>query len=241
VGVRIQIILATTVAPTNTDQLTAWSTFAAAVVALLLGLGFFEWLRHWFWRPKFTVSLRLEPPDCHIIEKIAQVSLGSNIPLPINIPPSFPYRSFYCRLSITNVGGRRANDVEVRMTGLFTQDAAGAPTRDSDFLPMNLTWSHRNTLLLPALYRDLPSHCDLCHFDHLSGSALMEFDTEVTPNQVGPERWPTKKPPGKYRTQIAVVADNASPSYHNVDIEFTGQWYDDPIEMAQRGLRVTLA
>jgi hypothetical protein len=238
-----------TLQPSVTDAVTAWSTLAAVVVALLIGLGARDWLRHRLWQPRLGVTIRPGPPDCHIIETEirALANLGGMALLPSgaiamqSITGTHSFPSFYCRLRVENTGSRMARQVHVRMTKLWRYSDDGVAAEDQDFLPLNLKWSHLNDITLAALYPELPQHCDLCHVVHEDPDrSLMDLDTQVTPNQVGPDRYPTRKPPGRYRAQLALYADNVKPIYKNVEMYFTAEWYDDAEQMAQRGLHVTV-
>ena len=211
------------------DGLTAVGTFLAVVVAL--GLAGWEWIRRRIWRPELDVVVEPRSPDGQII-RVGGVG-GS-------------YWAFYCRLQIHNTGSRRAHGVQVRMIRLV--DGSGPSKGDADFVPMNLVWSNvpRNPLgsnirriELPALVPELPQHCDFCFFTHTE-PPLVQFCTEETPNAVGGGRWPTKKPPGQYRADIAVAAENAKTIYRTLGVVFTGKWSDNVDEMAATNLRVTV-
>jgi hypothetical protein len=223
--------------PSTTDWLTAIGTVGATVVALLLAGR--EQLRGFFFRPRLEVSVRLGPPDCHVIQEVQEVEWpghGSTF----DTEPVF-----YCRLAVNNVGNRRASQVAVRMTRLWRQAEPGGYVEDADFLPMNMTWAHiREGLVVPVLDPGLPRHCNLCHFyqpaEGATGPPLIQFDTEVVPFEVGENRWPTKKPPGDYRAEIAVTADNAEPIRRVLEIRFTGEWFIDAETIAERSLRVTV-
>ena len=133
------------------------------------------------------------------------------------------------------------------MTRLWRKDG-DAFVEDTDFLAMNLKWAHRETtidpLTVPVIDRHLPRHCGFCRFSKPWNDdptrSWIQFNTEVQPLQIGPDRWPTQKKPGTYKAEIALTADNCNPAYRDVLIDFTGEWFDDPAEIAQQSLKVTV-
>lgn len=231
---------------TGTSQL-SWTDVATAIgtvgaTTLALGFALRDQIRALFIRPRLTVALRRTPPDCQIITEehplqwVGSAGTWGGMPQVLAVP------TFYCRLSIGNDGDRRALNVEVRMTRLWRYEAEQSDyVEDRDFLPMNLTWAHAVIgLAVPVIDPHLPRHCNFCHFSQApdTENALMSFNTEVEPLEVGERRWPTKKSPGKYRAEIAVTAENAKPTYRTLEIEFTGTWSDDPVVIAESGLKV---
>lgn len=207
------------------DGLTAVGTVLAVVVALVLA-GWGAIARR-LWRPKLGVVYEPRSPDCQII-RVQRLVDGK-----------FLHRAFYCRVQIHNTGSRRANGVQVRMIRLWRLDGSGLAEEDEDFVPMNLVWTNIGVVQLPALVPDLPQHCDFCRFEHIE-PPLVEFCTEATPNQIDEGRWPTKKPPARYRADIAIAAENAETIYRTLDVEFTGNWSDNVDDMAAADLRVTV-
>jgi hypothetical protein len=69
---------------------------------------------------------------------------------------------------------------------------------------------------------------------------LLQFNTEVTPNEVAPGVWPTIKPAGTYRLDIAATADNAKPTYGKLKVVFDGKWYATEKDMFSKGLVITV-
>jgi hypothetical protein len=105
---------------------------------------------------------------------------------------------------------------------------------------MNLTWSHAaGSVIVTKIDPKLPRHCDLCHVDYPTRNHI-QFNTEVTPNPVAPNVWPTIKPAGTYRLQIAATADNAKPVHRTLKIEFKATWYPTEMDMFSNGLLVSV-
>jgi hypothetical protein len=207
-----------------TDIATALGTVGATLLAVVLAGR--EVIDRWFHHPELDVALEHQAPDFQLIALRG-------------LDGSFLCMAWYCRLQIRNNGNRRAHEVQVRMTRLVVIES-GDSKQDSDFVPMNLKWTNVGDVTLAALVADLPQHCDLCLFADptVSPPALITFCTEVQPNEVAPGRWPNRKPPGKYRAEIAVTASDASTVYRTVDIEFSGEWSESIDEMTSKHFRV---
>lgn len=211
-----------------TDVLTALGTVGAAVIALVLA----SWgaISRALFRPKLDLGLRHGSPDCQIIEVRR---------IPDN---ALLWLSLYVRLQVKNSGNRRARAVQLRITGLQRYDDTAGWRTDADFIPMYLTWANIGGTVLEGLQPGLPQHCDLCRFNQsrYPDFPLLEFITEADPHAVGPDRWPTKKRPGRYRATLAVTADNAKTVRRPVELDFTGEWRDDLDQMLTTGVRVNL-
>ncbi len=207
--------------PSITDWLTAIGTIGTGIVAIVLAIWGDE-VRLLWRRPKLAASIEMAPPDCHPLTRLMA---------------ELPIDGYYFRLSIGNNGRRRAQDVMVRLLALELRDADGAYRPDPDFRPFNLKWAHTDDVAVPRIDPFLPRHCDLCHIWNRPGQPLLlEFDTEVEPNQIRPDVWPTKKSMGNYRITIAVTATNARPLQTTLRIRFSGRWFDRPDEMFSQGL-----
>src|SRR5207244_3745631 len=102
---------------------------------------------------------------------------------------------------------------------------------DPTFIPLNLKWANTGETVSPRIpARGMSKHCDLC-FVQQDSEEYLTFVTEVFPNPVAPDVWPTRKEAGSYKLDVAVVADNADPVRKTLLIEFGGKWFDDADEM----------
>jgi hypothetical protein len=107
-------------------------------------------------------------------------------------------------------------------------------------MSMDLTWSHANgSVVVAKIDPRLPKHCDLAHIDKPS-STHIQFNTEVTPNEVAPGIWPTVKAAGTYKLEVAVPADNSIPLYRTLNITFDGIWYQTEKDMFEKGVVVSV-
>lgn len=233
-----RVILDVTTNPVDTLSAagSAIATALAVVVALVIAI-WGDDMKAWFRKPLLTLSIRPHAPDCHKI-----MTTGFN-------PQGWfalQYMSYFMRFAIGNDGRTAAKNVVVRALKLWCRAANGTYTEDPYFLPMNLIWSHSSTQTQPQgsviasrIDPQLPRHCDLGHVDE-GGGGLLTFCTEVKPNEVAPNVWPTVKPAGHYRLSVAVVADNADTRYYLVEIGWDGQWRDNETEMFRDGLVPTV-
>lgn len=156
-------------------------------------------------------------------------------------PLPMAFDTYYFRLAIGNEGNDAARNVGVRAMQLSKLDAAtNAYLEDPLFMPMDLTWSHANgSVVVAKIDPELPKHCDLAHVDQPS-STHIQFNTEVTPNQVAPNVWPTVKPAGTYLLRVAATADNSKPVYRTLKIAFDGKWYAAEKDMFTKGVVITV-
>jgi hypothetical protein len=224
---------------TITDWLTGIGTISAVVAALSIAI-WGDWMKALFARPRLVITIGMRPPDCHKIQVQTQAHQGQVLTVALDVYSE----AYWFRLSVGNVGRVTARNVEVRLLSLQVLGPEGVFEDDPSFIPLGLIWSHSmaRSMVAARIPRGVPKHCDLCHVLDPAGDAprLFEFDTEVSPRQVGPDLWPTRKPPGTYRGRLVVTADNAGPTYFDFEIKYTG-WFDDETTMFQRGFTVTVS
>jgi len=222
----------------------AVATFAAVAAALVIAI-WGDWLKSLTSRPKLTLSISMKPPDCHRIQVIVQfpVQPASFMNPGIGTAPPIPlaFDAYYFRLSVGNDGKAAARNVGVRAVQLSRLDTAtGTFTPDPLFMPMDLTWSHANGSVVAAkIDPELPKHCDLAQVNE-ADPTLLQFCTEVSPNEVAPGVYPTKKPNGTYRLRIAATADNSKPVYRTLSIAFDGKWYKTEADMFTKGVQIAV-
>ena len=224
----------------------AIATLIAVVAALVIAI-WGDWLKSLSARPKLTLSISMRPPDCHRIQTTIEVemgppmrTLGAAVAAARKVSIG-TMTSFYFRLSVGNDGKAAARNVGVRAIKLWHLDVAtNKYNKDPIFMSMDLTWSHANGgVVATKVDPRLPKHCDLAHVDQ-PRSGLLQFNTEVTPNEVSRGVWPTIKPPGVYRLEIAATADNSKPVYRTLRIAFDGKWYESEEDMFTKGVVITV-
>ena len=194
--------------------------WAAAFVALFLGLaGIFE-LENRIFRPKLKIFIKMSPPDCHPIDmKDGQGKISASV--------------YYLRFRIENVGKKEAKDVQVMMTRLEEFNGQNFVMKDS-FLPLNLTWSNIGGYSVQSIPTHTFRHCDFgyitegSHMNMILSSfglksngfkAILKTDTIVQPNTGSHIIFP-----GKYKLWVNVSASNADTIEKVFEINFDNRF-----------------
>lgn len=205
-----------------------WIPLMGVLVALLLGIvGIFQdRIRSWFRKPNLKISIKVEPPDCHMIP-LTKKETGEVID-----------DVYYLRFRINNSGNQEARDVQVIVTELYEFNNRECVRVDS-FLPLNLVWSHthemsmENRMIMKTIPEDVFRHCDLGYLthshwkDHLLSAyplkkradVILKMDTIVEPNTGSHIIFP-----GKYRLTVYVSASNAKTLKTIFEIEVKDIW-----------------
>jgi len=214
----------------------AVATLALAAVALFQD----QW-REWLRKPELTASIKVEPPDCHMI------TLGTG--------PS-AVANFYMRIQVGNDGGVPAKDVEVFAAELRI-DQSGDWKRLTTFLPMNLVWSHMQSqgkppvIYYPMISPHMSKHCDLANIvdpARRAGSIEENPALGLTPTQTSARFnvmvYPNHKGeivgPGRYQIDLVVAASNARPKRFVAEIHLAGNWYANESQMLAAGVSATI-
>ncbi|GEM_PF-635340 len=212
---------------------TAWATVILFLVtgALAVVAVFQDRLRQFVMRPTLEIILNAGPPDCHL------TWAG---------PSRFPV--YYFRLRIKNVGNAPCHQVEVRLQALQEKQANGAFAKVQTFLPLNLKWSHVGTVYWARIPKDLDNFIDCFQIFEPKDRAVLDgerdewnkaqptetvlcFDTVVRPNtgshMLGP---------GVYRVEVLAAAADADPIRKILEINLTGNWYPNEVQMLGQGV-----
>ena len=217
---------------TIVEWLVALGTLILAVVAV-----FQQTIRGWFYRPRFHVSIKSEPPDCHAV--------------PITRNGTFVADSFYLRIWVKNVGNATAKNAEVYAEDLQRQRADRTWERVVEFPPMNLKWANIQKMYFPIIAPEMGKHCDIGHIvdpsqrHHLSEDSprlnlsneqvSLAFDLIIAPNHKGHIIGP-----GEYRLKILVAAENIRPIRKIIAISLRGLWDADEARMLRDGVGVSI-
>ena len=223
------------------EWLTAIGTVAAVVVALFLAV-FHEHLRRWWWHPTLEIRLRNSPPDSH---RTIWTHQARNLALPC----------YYFRIRVHNSGNASAENVEVFIERIERRRADGEYENWQQFLPLNLLWSHYGFVYFPKIAPDTEKYCDLGHIfrpdqrqqleregedNRLLGlsetETVMCLDLAVRPN-TGSHLLPR----AEYRIGVVAVAANAAVERRTLELNLTGQWFDDEPRMLREGIGLNLA
>jgi len=223
------------VAQSSTFELTAMWVVAIATILLAVAGVFQDWIRAIVLRPKLDASIALKPPDCHKTKLTYSEE-----------EPGAP--CYMLRLSISNYGNHRAENVEVYASELQKKDADGTFQRHGRFSPMHLLWSNVRKPVLPAILAKMSRHCDLGMVikpeerpkfpEHNDTEVAMKNTTislslETTPNMKG-----HILPPGAYRLKLQIGAANCKVVEKTLEIALEGTWYDEEKEMFDKGLGI---
>jgi len=219
---------------TVADWLVAASTLVLATVAV-----FQETIRGWFYRPRFRVAIKTEPPDCVAVPFTTRDG-------------AFVADSIYLRLWVENIGNATAKNTEVYAKELRRQRADSTWERVSAFPPMNLKWANLGTIYFPSIAPEMGKHCDIGHIvdpacrqhRHEEAPRLsltnqqtsLAFDLMVAPNHKGHIIGP-----GEYQLEILVAAENVRPIKRTIAISLRGSWDADETRMLRDGVGVTIA
>ena len=214
---------------------TAIGTLVLATVAV-----FQDTIRQLFYKPKFRIAIRCEPPDC-VWVPFTNLQTGA-----------FIAHSVYLRLWIENTGNAPARNVEVYAKELRLHRADGTWERVREFPPMNLLWANPpGTVYWPVIVSEMGKHCDLAHIVDPALRAQrgeenpalglppdrtsLAFDLMAAPNHKG-----HIVGPGRYQLDIVVAAENSRPLTETVEINLEGPWYADETRMLRDGVGVRI-
>lgn len=215
------------------DWLVALGTLVLAAVAV-----FQETIRGWFYRPRFHVSIKTEPPDC--------------LAVPFSTPDgTVVANTIYLRLWVENVGNATAISTEVYAQELRRQRQDSTWERVVAFPPMNLKWANGVGIYFPSIAPEMGKHCDLGHIvDPMRRHVVREdapalgltdqqtslaFDLKEAPNHKGHIIGP-----GNYQLVILVAAHNVRPIKRTIAISLQGKWDADETRMLRAGVGVTI-
>jgi hypothetical protein len=158
---------------------------------------------------------------------------------------------YYLRLLVTNDGRSRATDVQVYAERLEKQGPDGTFELVTRFLPMNLKWTNVGTIYMP-LPAGARKHIDLAHvleptrrnafggeddpsLNVPGGKTVLSFDVEMKAFTMG-----HLAQPGVYRLTLDLTSSETRRQRHTIEINHTGEWFDDESAMLSQGVTVKL-
>lgn len=220
------------------EWLTGIGTLALAVVA-----AFQDQIRACLRRPRLTVSIKTEPPDCMGVPEVFSMP-GFLTPVPV--------KAIYLRLWVTNSGNAPAINAEVYADRLRRRrlDRSWEPL--VGFPPMNLRWADIGGAYFPRISPDMGKHCDLAKILDPKGLKIVGLDPPKEGLTAGePALWfvvivqPNHNgnivEPGEYELDVTVAAENATPIRRTIGIRLGPKWFDDETLMLRDGIGVTLS
>jgi hypothetical protein len=215
------------------EWLTGIGTTGLAVVAV-----FQDWVRHKVWRPKLTLSMLTEPPDCKAVPERMEDSKKTIIMVD----------SIYLRMRVGNEGNAPALNAEVYADALSRKRKDGSWEKIASFPPMNLTWSDVGGIYFPRISPGMNKHCDVAAIYDPTGLAQVDGtpasilgETKLTfclvsrPNHLG-----HIVGPGTYRLSVFLAAENSKPIKRQVVIELPGKWHAGEAAMLRDGVGISV-
>lgn len=224
------------------SDIAVWVGSVATLLAVVVALFKEDLVRIWR-RPKLQTRIKLAVPDCH---KTEMTFYNNNTGAVLARSDCY-----YLRLWIENTGNQRAEKVQVFVSKLFRRHADGSFAEDKSFLPMNLRWSHsppppiRANIFAEGISPQMGKHCDLGHIldpekrerfginlgNVSANKTILELELEIIPNTLT-----HLIPPGVYRFELKLAAANVEPVTKTLEINHTGDWYQDENEMFAKGI-----
>lgn len=213
---------------------TIWASFSSALIALIIGLlGVFrDRVRSLFIKPKLKVSIKTEPPDCHKTS-MAHPATGKYL-----------YDTYYFRFRIDNIGNCHAEDVEAMVTEVHKK-INGQYKKKSDFLPLNLLWSHYRKITMEKIQPKLFKHLDFGFILKRNFVNLKKYGIEGTPNvvfqfdvAVKPNTGSHILLPGNYKVKIVFAASNFKPIEKTYNLEIKDKWDNNEEKMLAENILI---
>lgn len=226
--------------------LAQWAAATATFLAVLIALFKDEVLR-WRRRPRLSVSIKLNPPDCHKTQMNYQIQKTALTFVSADC--------YYMLLWVENLGKTRAEQVQVFAAKLSRKSADGSFKDVDGFLPMNLKWAHGQQasggpeIFAQGISPMMGKHCDLGHivdpqFRKDLGEDLPGVPADRTIVALDLEFLPSMRshliPPGTYRLELRVAAANSTPVTRVLELTTTGEWFQDQGRMFVEGLGITV-
>jgi hypothetical protein len=219
-------------------QLAPIATFTAALVALFKE----DFVKLWR-RPKLTLRLLLQLPDSSPVATVVSWREVTTVTWTGNV--------YYFRFWFENTGTWPAERVQVNLRSIRNRPGDGKLGTARQFLPMNLRWANfpfDKPVLFETLNPKMGKHCDLGSVSPPAnksekplpgmkdGESTFNLATEVFPNDNS-----QRLPPGKYRLEILVAAQNVRPKAFNVDVDWSGKFEDSVERMFSDSIAVRIS
>ncbi|HXX35843.1 MAG TPA: hypothetical protein VEM15_15340 [Thermodesulfobacteriota bacterium] len=222
------------------SELAVWVGAAITFLAILVAL-FKEELQRLWRRAVLDLSVKTQPPDCHISMTTYRDPTTGTLLAEGNC--------YYLRLWVQNNGNSPATNVQVFATKLLRETTPKKPLEVGNFLPMNLTWAHTKEIFRSRIAPKMGRHCDL---GHIADPKLRHIHNETRPDvpqdktvlfldlEVAPFTLVHLLQPGNYELRLIIAADNLRPIKKVVKIVHSGNWFDDEKDMFEKGVKLSI-
>ena len=215
----------------------AIGTAILAIVAL-----FQHHIKSWLTTPSLLISTRSTSPYC---KKLLFIHPNK---------PNVTAHGYALRIGVKNATPRfriksRGEEVEVFLSSIERKEQDGAFHPVQGFEPANLIWSHSFvpfTAIAPGMERycfvgrvlkpeERPEFPDFHNPRLPKDKTCLRLDVSIARH--------TKEhiiPPGKYRLECLIGGANSTSVKKILEIDVSGEWYDNEVEMYERGLGIEI-
>jgi hypothetical protein len=224
--------------------LARWAAVGATLLAVVVAL-FKEWFQSLFWKPEFKVDVGTRLPFC---VKTGSIVYGTG--MDGNKKLLWSGSIYYIRLWIQNIGNRRAESVEVFVTGIERLNRDDTRVPAEGFVPSNFRWANTDPEKPEIFYGmnpDMGRFCDLGAIADPACTTLGEIPGapkgRATLDLVLHSPLPgdaQRLPPGDYRITLKISAANAKPVQRTVKASISGNWTEDEKLMFTREVGVSI-
>ncbi|MFI5400090.1 MAG: hypothetical protein ACHQZQ_03445 [SAR324 cluster bacterium] len=241
-----------------TSDLANWLV-AVGTMALAITSVFHESIRRLFFRPRLTISISTEPPDCVKTQLIWQGSfvVGG---VPVVTAPMMgvssmtnaslmstsqdPIPVYYLRVRVTNQGSAVADEVEMEITRVRRKSQDGK-FRAVPYGVGNLTCASKGGATWEHIYpgrfrffdlgRIVDPKADWRNKSEDFGHPETKFEIELNTK---PAMRDHILQAGEYLFDVTAFAQNAKQSSEKIYLRHTGEWYDEESRMLSEGVGV---
>ena len=215
----------------SNEALTSISLTISFFSFVVAGLSFFKEKIFEFFKPGLEVEVNCNLPDCGKTPFFT--SDGTK-----------RWDGYQYRIKIDNKNKQEAKGVRVSAEKLEKYNE-GKYTIDNNFISLFFIWTHHLIVEL-NIYGETSAFCDFGKIhkpesrqevfkDNADKKTIFDLDTSVKPF--------TKSNllhPGKYRLTIKVSGANIKPTIKVIEINNSGNWYNDEKKMLNEGTRIAL-
>jgi hypothetical protein len=191
----------------------------------------------WIRKPKLKIDISPKPPDCNVGPIILKNNVSSQV--------------CFLRIWVSNEGKTTAKNVQVFAAKLFRKNASDKYIERTNFQPMNLLWSHTGSVFSEGIAPKMGQHCELgiilppgvlppnippAYLAHLNNNKT----SLIIETQVKPFTGTSNLECGNYQILIRVAAENVEPKEYKIEINLTGVWFENELEMLSKGIGLNI-
>ena len=231
----------------TTEEAATWLTAIGTILTVIAAV-FQDKIRSHLKKPVFDISISNTRPYSH---KMSTETTDFVVTSQAESKEVHAVSCYYIRILVKNTGNDRGDLVEIFVEFIEKRTPGGSYARLDKFFPMNLLWSNIRQPYVTAISPGMAKFCD---FGHIIDPAQRkhfdrEFDPALPPNdrtlfsldlEVKPSNLTHLLTPGIYRINLMVAAANSEPVRRVLELDVSGDWYDDEREMLLEGVVVKI-